>query len=48
MGKIDAIKSGVRPHPLLVPTGEWLKGIDAQESNFRKRMEADAAKLPAR
>lgn len=48
MGKIDAIKNGVRPHPLLVPAGEWVKGIDNQEANFRKRMEADAAKAGAR
>jgi metallo-beta-lactamase class B len=45
MGKIDAVKSGVRPHPLLVPAGEWVKGLDAQEAAFRKRMEADVAKL---
>jgi metallo-beta-lactamase class B len=48
MGKIEAIKNGARPHPLLVPAGEWVKGIDQQEANFRKRMEADAAKLSAR
>src|SRR5262245_22843007 len=48
MGKVEAIKNGVRPHPLLVPAGEWVKGIDMQEANFRKRMEADAAKLSAR
>jgi metallo-beta-lactamase class B len=48
MGKIEAIKNGARPHPLLVAAGEWVKGIDQQEANFRKRMEADAAKLSAR
>jgi metallo-beta-lactamase class B len=48
MGKLDGLRSGLRPHPLLVPAGEWVKGIDAQEAAFRKRMEADAAKLSAR
>lgn len=48
MGKLDAVRAGVRPHPLLVPAGEWVKGIDAQEAAFRKRMEADAAKVSAR
>lgn len=48
MGKVEAIKSGVRPHALLVPAGEWVKGIDMQEANFRKRMEADAANRSAK
>ena len=48
MGKLDAVRAGVRPHPLLVAPGEWAKGIDAQEAAFRKRMEADTAKLSAR
>jgi metallo-beta-lactamase class B len=48
MGKLDGLRSGLRPHPLLVPAGDWVKGIDAQEAAFRKRMEADAAKLSAR
>lgn len=48
MGKLDAVRAGVRPHPLLVPAGEWAKGIDMQEAAFRKRMEADAAKRSAR
>jgi hypothetical protein len=48
MGKLDAVRAGVRPHPLLVAPGEWVKGIDAQEAAFRKRMEADTAKLSAR
>jgi metallo-beta-lactamase class B len=43
-GKIDAIKQGVRPHPLLLEPGAWLKGIDGQEAGFRKRIEADKAK----
>jgi metallo-beta-lactamase class B len=48
MGKLDGVRAGVRPHPLLVPAGEWVKGIDTQEAAFRKRMEADAAKRSAR
>ena len=47
-GKVEAIKNGARPHPLLVPAGEWVKGNEAQEANFRTRIEADAAKQPAR
>lgn len=47
-GKIDAIKKGVRPHPLLLEPGGWAKGIDAQQAAFTKRIEADKAKAPAR
>jgi len=48
MGKLDAIRQGARPHPLLVPPGDWVKGIDAQEAAFRQRMDADAKKLSVR
>lgn len=47
-GKIDAIKKGVRPHPLLLEAGAWVKGIDAQEAAFSKRIEADKAKASSR
>jgi metallo-beta-lactamase class B len=47
-GKLDGLRSGLRPHPLLVPAGEWVERIDAREAAFRKRMEADTAKLSAR
>jgi metallo-beta-lactamase class B len=48
LGQLDGLRRGLRPHPLLVPAGEWVKRIDARESAFRKRMEADTAKLSAR
>lgn len=43
-GKIDAIRKGVRPHPLLLEPGAWIKSIESQEAAFRKRIEADKAK----
>ncbi|MDA1183883.1 MAG: subclass B3 metallo-beta-lactamase [Acidobacteria bacterium] len=43
-GKIDAMKAGVRPHPLLETPGDWARGLEAGEANFRRRMEADRAK----
>lgn len=47
-GKTDAIKKGVRPHPLLQEPGAWAKGTDAQQAAFMKRIEADKARAPAR
>lgn len=47
-GKIDAMKKGVRPHPLLQEPGAWARQNDAQEANFRKRIEADRAKAQTR
>ena len=47
-GKIDAIKKGMRPHPLLEEPDAWAEGLDAGEANFRKRIEADRAKTQAR
>lgn len=48
MGKIEAIRNGVRPHPLLLAPGAWLKQQEQGEAAFRKRIEADKAKLTAR
>jgi metallo-beta-lactamase class B len=42
-GKIDALKKGVRPHPLLLPPGAWLTQQEQGEAAFRKRIEADRA-----
>lgn len=47
-GKIEAMKKGERPHPLLQQPGAWLKQQEQGEANFRKRIEADRAKLQAR
>jgi metallo-beta-lactamase class B len=47
-GKIDQIKSGARPHPLLQEPGAWLKQQEQGEANFRKRIEADKAKVSTR
>lgn len=47
-GNIEAIKSGVRPHPLLQEPGAWAKGTDAQQAAFMKRIEADRAKVQTR
>lgn len=47
-GKIEAMKKGVRPHPLLQEPGAWAKGIDAQRAAFMTRVETDKAKALAR
>ena len=46
-GKIEAMKNGVRPHPLLTTPGAWARGLNNTEANFRRRMEADRAKTQA-
>jgi metallo-beta-lactamase class B len=43
-GKIEAMKAGVRPHPMLTTPGAWARGLETGEANFRRRMEADRAK----
>ena len=43
-GKVPAIKGRARPHPLLLEPTAWSRMLDAQEANFRKRIEADKAK----
>jgi metallo-beta-lactamase class B len=48
MGKTDAMKQGVRPHPLLQAPGGWLRQQEQGEANFRKRIEADRAKTQTR
>ncbi len=48
MGKVDGMKKGMRPHPLLQEPGAWLKQQEQGEAGFRKRIAADKAKLPAR
>jgi hypothetical protein len=47
-GKIDRIKAGERPHPLLLQPGEWAKQVDAQEAAFLKRLETEKAKQSSR
>ena len=46
-GKVDAIKKGMRPHPLLLEAGAWLKQQEQGEAAFRTRIEADRAKVKA-
>ena len=46
-GNIEAMKAGVRPHPLLTAAGAWARGLDNGEANFRRRVEADRAKMQA-
>jgi metallo-beta-lactamase class B len=47
-GKTDQMKAGARPHPLLQEPGAWLKQQQQGEANFRKRIEADKARISAR
>jgi len=37
-GKVDRIRSGERPHPLLLEPGAWANQIGAQEAAFMKRL----------
>ena len=46
-GKIDAMKRGARPHPLVAEPGAWVRMLDAQQANFTKRIEADRTKAAA-
>jgi acetyl esterase/lipase len=41
-GKIDAMKAGVRPHPLAQP-GEWSKMVADTRAQFVKRVDAEKA-----
>lgn len=41
-GKIDRMKAGERPHPLLDPEG-WVRMLNDSEVNFRKRVLAERA-----
>lgn len=43
-GKVERIKSGGTPHPLMMQPGAWTKMLDNAEANFRKRVEAEKAK----
>jgi metallo-beta-lactamase class B len=43
-GKIDRMKAGERPHVLLDPGGQaWTKMLDAAETNFMARVQAERA-----
>jgi metallo-beta-lactamase class B len=46
-GKIERMKAGERPHPLLDPEG-WTKMLSDAEVTFRKRVEAERASPPGR
>jgi metallo-beta-lactamase class B len=46
-GKIDRMKAGERPHPLLEPGG-WARMLDDAEANFTKRVQAERAQAGSR
>ena len=46
-GKIDRMKAGERPHPLLDPGG-WSRMLDDAEANFMKRVQAERAQAGSR
>ncbi len=46
-GKIDRMKAGERPHPLLDPGG-WSRMLDDAETNFMKRVQAERAHAGSR
>ena len=37
-GKLDAVRAGQRPHPLLLQAGAWTKTLDDAEANYKKRV----------
>lgn len=37
-GKIDAMRAGTRPHPLLLEAGAWTKQITDAENNYKQRL----------
>jgi len=48
-GKIDRMKAGERPHPLLDPGSQaWAKMLDDAEANFSKRVQAERAQSSSR
>src|SRR6266850_5346914 len=48
-GKIDRMKAGERPHPLLDPGAQaWTKMLDDAEANFMKRVQAERAPASSR
>jgi metallo-beta-lactamase class B len=48
-GKIDRMKAGERPHPLLDPQSRaWAKMLDEAEANFTKRVQAEHAQSASR
>ncbi len=48
-GKIDRMKAGERPHPLLDPGSQaWAKMLDDAEANFLKRVQAERAQSSSR
>jgi metallo-beta-lactamase class B len=48
-GKIDRMKGGERPHPLLDPQSQaWAKMLDEAEANFTKRVQAERAQSASR
>ncbi|HTE39611.1 MAG TPA: subclass B3 metallo-beta-lactamase, partial [Steroidobacteraceae bacterium] len=43
-GKIEAMKAGTRPHPMLSAPGEWAKMVTDMETAFQKRVAEEKAK----
>lgn len=39
--KLEALRGGARPHPLLITTAAWIKQIDDAESAYKKRLAGD-------
>ena len=47
-GKIEGMKAGTTPHPLLMAPGAWATQVANQEANFMKRLEAEKARVSSR
>jgi hypothetical protein len=48
-GKIDRMKAGERPHPLLDPGAQaWTKMLDDAEAAFEKRVAAERGQTSSR
>jgi metallo-beta-lactamase class B len=37
-GKLDALRAGQRPHPLMMEAGAWAKMLDTSEANYARRV----------
>jgi metallo-beta-lactamase class B len=45
-GKLDAVRATQRPHPLLLPQGEWRKLLDAAQANYDRKLTAARSSGP--
>jgi metallo-beta-lactamase class B len=47
-GKIEALKTDTRPHPLLITQDAWMKMLTDNEANLKKRIDDERAQISSR